>query len=171
MGLEDRSTPCSDLIEKDTHNSKEWKKKKMNYFQRLPHQMHVEIFCKDYEYERYLVRTNRGDDDGNWRKPSDLGHVHRIPLKFPHFDLMPDGDNAGNSDYGTEKDYNDNLLRKNGKQQKSKKLTSSSSHDDTAMDTSKNNQDQLKQKKRRKYVEKRAKSEATRYRARASSSK
>lgn len=100
---------------------------------------------------------------------------------------MPDGDNAGNSDYGTEKDYNDNLLRKNGnKQQKSKKLTSSSSHDDTAMDTSKvddpmaNNedrlrkiahlqekQDQLKQKKRRKYVEKRAKSEATRYRARA----
>ena len=58
--LEDRSTPCSDLIEKDTHNSKEWKKKKMNYFQRLPHQMHVEIFCKDYEYERYLVRTNRG---------------------------------------------------------------------------------------------------------------
>merc|ERR1719157_314727 len=32
-------------------------------------------------------------------------------------------------------------------------------------------QDQLKQKKRRKYVEKRAKSEATRYRARASSSK
>ena len=135
-----------------------------------------------------------GDDDGNWRKPSDLGHVHRIPLKFPHFDLMPDGDNAGNSDYGTEKDYNDNLLRKNGKQQKSKKLTSSSSHDDTAMDTSKNNQDddtksedpmannedrlrkiahlqekqdQLKQKKRRKYVEKRAKSEATRYRARA----
>ena len=106
---------------------------------------------------------------------------------------MPDGDNAGNSDYGTEKDYNDNLLRKNGKQQKSKKLTSSS-HDDTAMDTSKNNQeddtkvddpmannedrlrkiahlqekqDQLKQKKRRKYVEKRAKSEATRYRARA----
>merc|ERR1712028_27533 len=151
------------------------------------------------EYERYLVRTNRGDDDGNWRKPSDLGHVHRIPLKFPHGDLMPDGGNAGNSDYGTEKDYNDNLLRKNGKQQKSKKLTSSSSHDDTAMDTSKNNQDendaksedpmannedrlrkiahlqekqdQLKQKKRRKYVEKRAKSEATRYRARASSSK
>merc|ERR1711865_902067 len=101
-------------------------------------------------------------------------------MGFPHFDLMPDGDNAGNSDYGTEKDYNDNLLRKNGKQQKSKKLTSSSSHDDTAMDTSKNNQDddtkvedpmannedrlrkiahlqekqdQLKQKKRRKYVE------------------
>ena len=90
--LEDRSDPCTDLM--DRPGVKKMPPKKRNeYFGRMAHQTHVEIFCKSYEYERYLVRSNRGDNSmANWNRPSELGHVHRIPLKLSHFDLHPDGD-------------------------------------------------------------------------------
>ena len=90
--LEDRSDPCTDLM--DRPGVKRMPKRKRNeYFGRMAHQTHVEIFCKSYEYERYLVRSNRGDNTmANWNRPSELGHVHRIPLKLSHFDLHPDGD-------------------------------------------------------------------------------
>jgi hypothetical protein len=90
--LEDRASPCEDFYgDNAPDNGDGWRKRKDKYLRRVPHFLHVEIFCKSYEYERYLVRTNRGDDDGNWRRPSDQGHVHRVSQKYDHFDLQPDG--------------------------------------------------------------------------------
>merc|ERR1711871_308763 len=90
--LEDRASPCEDFYgDNAPDNSQGWSKRRDKYLRRVPHFLHVEIFCKSYEYERYLVRTNRGDDDGNWRRPSDQGHVHRVAQKYDHFDLQPDG--------------------------------------------------------------------------------
>ena len=89
--LGDRGAPCDDFFARPKHTTNAWPARRDKYLRRLPHQLHVEIFCKSYEYERYLIRTNRGDDDGNWRRPSDQGHVHRVPLKYDHFDLQPDG--------------------------------------------------------------------------------
>ena len=166
--LEDRAQPCQDLVGK-AQNSEHWPKKKDEFFRRLPQQMHVEIFCKSYEYERYLVRTNRGDDDGNWRRPSDLGHVHRIPLKFSHFDLMPDGDTASTSD--TTDDEMESLRRNN------KKISDGNEEKDKHPDILRKEahlqekKDMLREQKRRKHVERKAKTEATRYRARSAQNK
>ena len=162
--LEDRSTPCEDLLHRAKgRNSKLWyKKDRENHFSRLAHHTHVEIFCKSYEYERFLVRTNRGDDDGNWKRPSNKGHVHRIPLKFSHFDLQPDGDSKEKSEHPEkQKEEQDedqeaqNVVPQtaNGDQlRKVKHLEEKKQH--------------LREKKQFQRLEKRAKTEAIRYRAR-----
>ena len=173
--LEDRSDPCNDLM-KRSNNSKEWNNKKRNeHFNRLSHQVHVEVFCKSYEYERYLVRTNRGDDNGNWKRPSDLGHVHRIPLKYNHFDLMPDGDVDGSSSSITSSSSSStgtsakSLTKGEISESEKPKII----HEDRLRKERHlgEKKEQLRQQKQQKQEMMFAKTEATRYRARASDQK
>jgi len=184
--LEDRNDPCNDLM-KRSNNSKEWNNKKRNeHFNRLSHQVHVEVFCKSYEYERYLVRTNRGDDDGNWKRPSDLGHVHRIPLKYNHFDLMPDGDTAAATQPTSSSSSSSNMPTSSSsssstgtsaksltKGEKSESEKPKIIHEDRLRKERHlgEKKEQLRQQKQQKQEMMFAKTEATRYRARASDQK
>ena len=59
-----------------------------------PNSYHIEIFSKDYEYERYIVRTRSLQQRTTvplWNKPSKLGGVFRVPHVFEHEPPRTDG--------------------------------------------------------------------------------